>query len=212
MADTSFEQFALDNMGSDDEGMDFSAPPYPIGVNCQTQEEEPEISEALEKELLGKRIRPVFTTKRYRKVVIRNASTGEFEVAYMPKRKKTWTARSEAGFKKACKVRAQNCKERKALRVKDQIVKLQNQLQELAATTEEPEEEDVQQDDSDSSSEECVAPVSITVSAPKEISTGKGGKSIERLDMFAPKTPSKRKDGGSYIDIGKKPKKVKKND
>jgi hypothetical protein len=92
------------------------------------------------KELMSKRIRPVFSTKRYRKVVTRNPRTGEWEVTYILKRKKTWTSQSQAGFEKACQIRAEKCKARKQNRMEGQIKQLQDKLEELKGVTLEEEE------------------------------------------------------------------------
>lgn len=98
------------------------------------------------KELMSKRIRPVFSTKRYRKVVTRNPRTGEWEVTYILKRKKTWTSQSQAGFEKACQIRAEKCKARKQNRMEGQIKQLQDKLEELKGVTLEEEEEQYEGD------------------------------------------------------------------
>lgn len=135
-----------------------------------TPEDVPELDPALEKELLSKRIKPVFITKKYRKVAVRRPQDGTWEVAYLPKRKKTWTAQSAAGFQKACEARQEKCKLRKQQRMQEQIAKLQEQLALLKDTTEGVEDDDDEEDESSASESEAkqtVAPVTLTFEEPK---------------------------------------------
>lgn len=107
----------------------------------------------LREELWTARLRPVFPTKRYRKVITRNPSDGKWQVQYMPKRKKTWTSQSQAGFEKACKVRAEKCKVRKQERLKKQIEAYQQQLTELENIIADPTEDELDDFDDSSSGE-----------------------------------------------------------
>lgn len=97
----------------------------------------------LREELWTARLRPVFSTKRYRKVITRNPTDGKWQVQYMPKRKKTWTSQSQAGFEKACQVRAEKCKVRKQERLKKQIEAYQQQLTELENIIASPTEDEI---------------------------------------------------------------------
>lgn len=136
--------------------------------------EEPELSDEKAKELLNTRIRPVFITKRYRKVVTRNPHNGEWEVTYLPKRRKTWTSQSAAGFKKACEARAEKCKQRKQQRMQEQIAKLKSQLEELQDTTDGLDDLDEEEDNSTSELDvEKVDPVTIKVHPAKRPMAGK---------------------------------------
>lgn len=155
-------------------------------LDVQREEvEEPELPDDLAKELLNTRIRPVFPTKRYRKVVTRNPHNGEWEVTYMPKRKKTWTSQSAAGFKKACEARAEKCKQRKQQRMQDQIAKLKAQLEELKDTTdglneEEEEEDSDEEEESDGNYKRPPFPIGVK------------RKEIEDVPAPTPKKKSKK--------------------
>lgn len=107
----------------------------------------------LKEELWSARVRPVFSTKRYRKIIARNPSDGKWQIQYMPKRKKTWTSQSQAGFEKACQVRAEKCKVRKQERLKKQIEAYQQQLTELEHIVADPTEDELDEFDESSGSD-----------------------------------------------------------
>jgi hypothetical protein len=165
-----------------------------IGVQCaddveididvpEPEEEEPDLPEDKYKELMANRIRPVFPTRRYRKVVTRNPRSGEWEVTYLLKRKKTWTAQSQAGFKKACMVRAEKCKQRKQQRMEEQIGKLQTQLQELRDAAEDSSDSELESDSEPTQMDQEIA-ASRRVTPPTE---------KKRAGMVVPDAPKKKR-------------------